>query len=109
MRPLQRASLKRISRATIMVVWVGLGSLICTASASADSAPLIEGESLSAITATNATLEAKINPNGLETSYQVRLASGCVVEHLACDAIECNPFRVGSSLILLKVRASAST
>ena len=56
---------------------------------------MIEVESLSTITATNATLEAKINPNGLETSYQVRLESGCVVEHLACDAIEVQSLRSG--------------
>lgn len=36
-------------------------------------APSIEGESASSITPTDATLEAQINPGGLETTYEFRL------------------------------------
>jgi hypothetical protein len=49
-----------------------------------DSAPSIEAESASNITPTNATLDAKINPNGLETSYQFRLEYGCFSTGAAC-------------------------
>jgi hypothetical protein len=40
--------------------------------------PVIDGESVSHITPTDATLEAQINAEGLETSYQFRLESGCL-------------------------------
>jgi hypothetical protein len=43
------------------------------------SAPTIESASVSNISATDATLEAQINPNGLETEYQFRLEFGCGV------------------------------
>jgi hypothetical protein len=43
------------------------------ASAQAASAPSIESESVSNLTSTDATLEAQINPGGLETSYEFRL------------------------------------
>jgi hypothetical protein len=41
------------------------------ASAQASSSPVIESEAVSHITATDATLEAQINPGGLETTYEV--------------------------------------
>jgi hypothetical protein len=46
-----------------------------TVPAAADlvSRPSVEGESVSNITPTDATLEAQINPGGLETSYEFRL------------------------------------
>jgi hypothetical protein len=54
------------------------GHLFTTAPA---SAPSVEGESVSNITPTDATLEAKINPEGLETTYEVWVgALPCVVE-----------------------------
>jgi len=40
------------------------------------SSPSIESESATNITATDATLKAQINPNGLETSYRFRLEFG---------------------------------
>jgi hypothetical protein len=43
----------------------------------ADTAPSIEGESVSDLTPSDATLEAQINTEGLETSYQFRLSSIC--------------------------------
>jgi hypothetical protein len=58
--------------------------------------PSLESESVSNITATDATLEAQIIPNGLETSYQVRLESGCVVDRLACDAIHEETLPIGT-------------
>ena len=61
----------------------------------ASGPPSIESE-VSDITATDATLEAQINPNGLETSYQVRLESGCVVERLACEAIHEETLPIGA-------------
>ncbi len=40
--------------------------------------PSVESESVSHITATDATLEAQIDTEGLETTYQFRLESGCL-------------------------------
>ncbi len=56
----------------------GPGQLFTTAPA---RAPTVEGESASNITPTDATLEAKINPEGLETTYEVWVgALPCVEE-----------------------------
>ena len=56
----------------------GPGHFFTTAPA---SAPSIQGESVSNITPTDATVEAKINPEGLETTYEVWVgALPCVVE-----------------------------
>jgi hypothetical protein len=52
-----------------------LASSFLTASASAASAPSIAAESATAITEEDATLNAQINPNGLETSFQFRLST----------------------------------
>jgi hypothetical protein len=49
-----------------------------SASAQAASPPSVFDESVSGITEHDATLEASINPNGLETSYRFRLESGCL-------------------------------
>ncbi len=57
--------------------------------------PSIESESASNITSADATLEAQINPNGLDTSYQFRLESGCLPP-LACMAITTYPLPAGS-------------
>jgi hypothetical protein len=62
--------------------------------ASAASAPSIISESVAGITEHNATLEAGINPNGLKTSYQFRLESGCLPP-LACMAITVYPLPSG--------------
>ena len=82
----KRAIAMRVSWALGSLAVAVLTSLCGAATAFATAAPSIESESVS-ITATDATLGAQINPNGLQTSYQVRLESGCVVDHLACDAI----------------------
>jgi uncharacterized repeat protein (TIGR02543 family) len=50
-------------------------SSIATTSAVATGAPLIEEESVSGITSTNATLEARINPNGFRAHYQFQLVT----------------------------------
>ncbi len=92
---MKRASVKRISSAVFVAVLVTLGSLGWTASAFAGSAPTIEGEAISGITERDATLAAQINPNGLETSYEVRLESGCPYEGLACDAISVQNLPIG--------------
>ncbi len=69
-----------ISQVIAVVVGIGLASLAWAASASAASAPSIKNASVSKVTATDATLEAQINPNGLETTYQFNLESGCGIE-----------------------------
>lgn len=48
-----------------------------SASAQASSAPTIESVSVAGITEHDATLEAQINPNGLETTYQFKLGKEC--------------------------------
>ena len=56
----------------------GEQKVFSTASA---SAPAIESESVSNITPTDATLQAQINPEGLETTYEVWVgALPCVIE-----------------------------
>ncbi len=52
-----------------------LTALSTAATASAASVPSIAAVSVSHITATDATLEAPIDPNGLETTYEFHLAS----------------------------------
>jgi hypothetical protein len=64
------------------------------ASAQASSPPSVFGESVSHITEHNATLEASINPNGLKTTYQFRLESGCLPP-LVCLAIATYPLPSG--------------
>ncbi len=61
------------------------------------TAPMIEGESLSHLSATDATLEAEINTEGLATNYQFRLESGCLPP-LACLAIAVYPLPRGELL-----------
>src|SRR6476661_8733247 len=65
-----------------------LTSLCAAATASADSAPSIESESVSQITVTDATVEAQINPGGLETAYQFRVvADPCHASPLNCELV----------------------
>jgi hypothetical protein len=52
-----------------------LAFLAFSSSAMASSAPTIEGVSVTGITEHDATLEAQINPNGLETTYEFHIAS----------------------------------
>lgn len=64
------------------------------ATAQASSPPSVFDESVSHITEHDATLEATINPNGLKTTYQFRLESGCLPP-LACLAIATYPLPSG--------------
>jgi hypothetical protein len=68
--------------------------LVLARPAFAGSPPSIESESVSQVTESNATLEARINPNGLKTSYQFRLESGCLPP-MACLAITTYPLPGG--------------
>jgi hypothetical protein len=54
---------------------LALMSSFATTAAVASGPPLIEEESVSGITATNATLEARINPNGFRAHYQFQLVT----------------------------------
>ncbi len=56
-----------------------LASLGCGATTTVASAPTVTAESVSHITATDATLEAQINPNGSATTYRFQLDYGCGV------------------------------
>jgi hypothetical protein len=59
--------------------------------------PAIEGESVSNVTPTEGTLEAQINSEGLETTYQFRLESGCLWPQ-ACPEITVYPLPSGKLL-----------
>jgi hypothetical protein len=79
----RRTDTKRATPALI-AAFAALLLLFTAARASAASVPSIEGEAVSQITATDATLEAQINPNGLETSYRFRVEFGCFSSHSEC-------------------------
>ena len=65
----------------------------------ATSAPLIEAESLSNLTPTDATLEAKIDTEGLETSYQFKMwSSPCSHHQSGCELILDVPLPSGKLL-----------
>jgi hypothetical protein len=59
--------------------------------------PAVVSESVSNITPTDATLEAQINSEGLETTYQFRLESGCLWPR-ECEAIAVYPLPSGTLL-----------
>jgi hypothetical protein len=64
----------RFFSVSFSVVIASLAAMLALASpASAASPPSIESTSVSNITSTDATFEAQINPNGLETTYEVKL------------------------------------
>ncbi len=66
----------RLTLALSAILVVGL--LFPGTQALAAEAPTIGNVSVSGITEHDATLEAQINPNGLETSYRFRLEYGCL-------------------------------
>lgn len=68
-----------------------------TFTTSPGSPPSIEGESVSHLTSTDATLEAQIDTQGLETSYQFRLESGCLWPR-ECPVIATYPLPSGELL-----------
>jgi hypothetical protein len=57
----------------IATVGTCLAFAVLPAAALAGSAPAIEGESVSQVTPTGATLEAQIDPNGLYTAYEFQI------------------------------------
>jgi len=63
----------------------------------AGAQPTIVSESVSNITPTDATLEAQINSEGLETTYQFRLESGCLWPR-ACEPNPVYPMPSGTLL-----------
>jgi hypothetical protein len=84
----------RIALTLAVSLVAALVSLGGAATASAASPPVIGNEFVSHITEHDATLEASINPNGLKTTYQFRLESGCLPP-LACLAIATYPLPNG--------------
>ncbi|HVC07538.1 MAG TPA: hypothetical protein VND98_08155 [Solirubrobacterales bacterium] len=75
--------------------------LVFVGTASAASAPSIESESVSHITATDATLEAQINPNGAESSYRFEIAKSpaCLpvpAPYMPCAHVEAGNLPSGS-------------
>ena len=79
-----------------LVVFATVGCLAwgVTVSAQASAPPSVFEESVSHITEHDARLEASINPNGLRSTYQFRLESGCLPP-LACLAIATYPLPSG--------------
>jgi hypothetical protein len=63
----------------------------------AGSAPVIDSVSVSHLSSSDATLEAQINTEGLETSYQFRLESGCLWPR-ECEVITVYPLPSGKLL-----------
>ncbi len=68
--------MSRARRLVLGIVVGALGSALLPVPAVA-AAPVVESESVSQVTPVDATLEAQINPGGLETSYRFHLAYGC--------------------------------
>jgi hypothetical protein len=84
----RRTVARQASWALAALAVAALTALVGAATASAASAPSIESESVSNITPTDTTLEAQINPNGLETEYQFRvLASPCHANPVNCELL----------------------
>ncbi len=80
------------------------------ASAQASSSPVIESEAVSHITATDATLEAQINPGGLETTYEVWVGRypECIEERMeSCESSGGGP--AGTGAIVGTIPASFSS
>ena len=82
---MRRMSALRAPLALVALGLAALASLLGCATAVAASPPVIESESASAITPTDATLEAAVDPNGLETAYRFRLEFGCFSTRSACE------------------------
>ncbi len=72
------------------------------ASAQGSLAPVIESESVSDLGPTNATLEAKINTEGLETTYNFYLQEAplCLDAHPACEVPEYEPLALPPGKLL---------
>ena len=72
---MKRESCRRTCLSLAVIGSLALMSSIATTSAFATGAPKIEEESVSGITSTNATLEARINPNGFRAHYQFQIVA----------------------------------
>lgn len=82
----------------LVVAIAGLVLLVFSGTAMASSSPSIGGESVTNVTATGATLEAQINPEGLETTYEFWLEDAvCQHGEVRCDSIAIS--RVGQGHI----------
>lgn len=98
--------------ALAVLVAAALASLVIAASASAASAPTIEAESVSHITATDATIEAQINPGGLETTYEVWVGAypECIEERLEpCESTGEGPSGTGAIVGTIPAGSSPHT
>ena len=73
---------------------------VSVTAAQAAGAPSIDGVSASNITEHNATLEAQINPNGLETAYQFQIDTNGNYNYTksVCPLGECEAISVGEPL-----------
>ncbi|MGO9249394.1 MAG: hypothetical protein ACLP7W_12550 [Solirubrobacteraceae bacterium] len=70
------APLRRLSLLLVLVGAIGAVMLASVSPArAASSSPAIESESVAHVTSTDATIEAQINPNGNQTTYEVFLES----------------------------------
>lgn len=94
--------------ACLAVLIFALIAALGTGPAAADlvSHPSIEGEAVSHVTATDATLEAQINPGGLETTYEVWVGTVSCIE-FGGPADTCQSTSPGQ--IVGTIRAGGST
>lgn len=102
----------RASQTLAALVAAALASLVIAASASAASAPTIEAESVSHVTATDATIEAQINTGGLETTYEVWVGNypECIEEMVeACESSGGGPAGTGAIVATLPGSSSPTT
>jgi hypothetical protein len=99
----QPSAERRLGRSVhaLAAVTVLLALLVFSSSALASSAPTIESESVSGLTEHDATLEAQINPGGLETTYKFQIAQSpaCLpppMGYMPCGHIEVGALPGGS-------------
>ena len=87
-----------------LIVFVAICCLVwgVPASAEASSAPVIENESVSNLGPTDATLEAKINTEGLETTYNFYLQERalCLDANPPCEVPEYEPLALPAGKLL---------
>jgi hypothetical protein len=97
---MRKSSIARISYAALATAICALASLAVPASsAAAATPPSIEGESVSHVTPTDATLEAQINPGGLETSYEFRFETiSCWEENLLATCESAGKGEIGGTI-----------
>jgi hypothetical protein len=76
-------------------------AFLTTPALAAVGAPTIEGESVSNVTEHDATLEAQIDPEGLETAYEFQIDTNGSYDYTksACPLGECEAISVGEPLV----------